>query len=529
MSMLVGGVSLNGCIYNKDEEQIIIRGWLYPASEYDRIQVVYNNATLGDAQLRVQRTDVYKKYPNKDGMESGFYLKASLRDFNEKDDNVLLLVWKDKAIVEHKIIKVVVNTFDNKLINCVRTKKLCPDISLQTDRDTVWIDTDNEALRYKQENTLKDILKGNITYENIGAGWEIPKEADKLYVVSGSKWHEICEAFKNSGSHTVLKDYIPVWYYYFIQNNIVNVDIIINEMEEDISDYMNFLSGIKKLSAVYANCQNLKIAETMGTEINFAKEYYMLSIPPVFAVSNKWMQIIRKLFGFLDLLIYQHISWENKFNAVLSSDYMLSACKESCEKVCIPNMYFTGYFLQYCKNEYEYTYQNKDIGHYGDTNLNEIYADGSKEALKNVNLFIDNKLYENKYSKEECEKMVELSLNNLREREKCCDIIISDFIEKNYKKTYLFYTVDHPTNALYIEMVKRILKYIGFENVQVNMDNIYPHNGIEIPIYPSVFKNLGLQFEKSKYNFNLLLDEAECSIQDWMRVYVKWLFTERKV
>lgn len=31
MSMLVGGVSLNGCIYNKDEEQIIIRGWLYPS------------------------------------------------------------------------------------------------------------------------------------------------------------------------------------------------------------------------------------------------------------------------------------------------------------------------------------------------------------------------------------------------------------------------------------------------------------------------------------------------------------------
>ena len=529
MSMLAGGVSLNGCIYNKDEEQIIIRGWLYPASEYDRIQVVYNNTTVGDAELRVQRIDVYKNYPNKDGMESGFFLKASLRDFNEKDDNILLLIWKDKVIVEHRIIKIVVNTFSNKLINCVRTKKLCPDIHLQTDRDTVWIDTDNEVLHYKQENFLKEILKGNITYENIESDWEIPKETDKLYIVSGSKWYEICEAFKKAGRHRVLKDYVPVWYYYFLQDNIVNVDVIINDMKDDISLYLNFLSNIKKLCTVYGNCQALKITKILGNQKDFASKYYMLSIPPVFRISNKWMILIRKVFGFLDLLVYQHISWENKFNVVLSSDYMLSACKENCQKICIPNMYFTGYFLQFCKNEYEYVYKNNDVGHYGDRNINEIYSNGGKDSLKLVNSFIDNKLYENKYSKDDCDKMVAVSLNNLREREKCCDIIISDFIEKNYKKIHLFYAVDHPSNDMYLEMIKRILKYIGFENVCVNMDEVQPQNGIEIPIYPSVYKNLELEFEKSLYNFNTLIGEGKFSIQDWLRTYVKYMFTERKV
>ena len=118
-------------------------------------------------------------------------------------------------------------------------------------------------------------------------------------------------------------------------------------------------------------------------------------------------------------------------------------------------------------------------------------------------------------------------MNELSKREEICEIKISDYIAENYKSKQLFFTMNHPTLALYYELITRILQYLGNNEIEFEGE-ILEQDGTETPIYPSVKKVLELEFEKSKYNFNAIIGEGPFSAREWMKFYIKKCFLKEK-
>ena len=120
----------------------------------------------------------------------------------------------------------------------------------------------------------------------------------------------------------------------------------------------------------------------------------------------------------------------NKYSPLLSTEYILTALKKECKRICIPNMFFSGYYPQLC---FYNKYNKSRLFGDGDSNINSLYE---KNQLTKSN--IDRLNDENYYSKEEVLNFLAQSFEELRKREnEHCDIIISDYLENNYKKTQI--------------------------------------------------------------------------------------------
>lgn len=111
--------------------------------------------------------------------------------------------------------------------------------------------------------------------------------------------------------------------------------------------------------------------------------------------------------------------------------------------------------------------------------------------------------------KQNIEEITKQSIVELQNREKMCDICISDFIQEHYKKERLFWTINHPTKALISHICNQIVKILeNNDNQQYiikNMDKEFL-NGYVTPILPSVEKALNLEITDSWNNTRYTYD-----------------------
>jgi hypothetical protein len=112
------------------------------------------------------------------------------------------------------------------------------------------------------------------------------------------------------------------------------------------------------------------------------------------------------------------------------------------------------------------------------------------------------KMYSNNQINFNFKKRFDKCIKILREKEKECDIKVSNFIIKNYKKRELFLTSNHPTSCIFIHCVNQILPMIGFY-YSINM-NAHPINAVELP-----GKLSHSSYDKNYFNF-----EFDCDIDD---------------
>lgn len=108
-------------------------------------------------------------------------------------------------------------------------------------------------------------------------------------------------------------------------------------------------------------------------------------------------------------------------------------------------------------------------------------------------------------------------------RENEFDVKMVDYLKGNYFKELLFEATNHPTENVFIEEVKRILLYLGIDDVDVPRKFMTHAYGVpddeRIPVYPSVLKILGLE----KYNdyFYKLPTGKKVKFQEYMRAYIQ--------
>jgi len=115
----------------------------------------------------------------------------------------------------------------------------------------------------------------------------------------------------------------------------------------------------------------------------------------------------------------------------------------------------------------------------------------------------------------------DFSISTLKKREQFTDVVISDFIEKNYTLKKIFYQFNHPTNDVFQHIVNQIMNILEKDIVVNPIDEIL--TDISIPIYPSTYRNLNLQF-KNNYKYSTILGFLDLNsvVEEFYKYYEKF-------
>lgn len=204
------------------------------------------------------------------------------------------------------------------------------------------------------------------------------------------------------------------------------------------------------------------------------------------------LQDFRNLLQKTNIFIYQEMpgKWGLYSTDLSVEDNLLNYISNDCIKITIPYVY-ADWFWCIAKIPSRDTTVNFDT--ISNNSIGPKYI--NKEIIMNLKksnyeldtilkLYDDNKL-DFKYEQRKIE-----GINILKSKETTCDVKISDFILKNYKKYKLFYMPSHPTHIILKEMSKQILEKLNIN--YNNFDTLFKNNNY----------NLGTEIPSSKYDKN---------------------------
>ena len=256
---------------------------------------------------------------------------------------------------------------------------------------------------------------------------------------------------------------------------------------------------MKKLCLIYANCQNALITKYLSRSKSFNQEYLIRRFP-IHQLIQKKTTIPDKVLKQAKLFIYQPVK---DIHGNRSTQHILSKLASDCQCISFPPLYFKGYFPQYCKNPVNKVINpNYPFGIFphGDINIISMLEQG-RSVAEIIDILSDPDFYSQDFLLTNLNE----TLEELARRESQLSVKVSDFIKENYQQYYLFHTQNHPTDILGIYVVNQILQLINMPGLGEALLFKEPRKGkldtIQIPIYPSVIKQLNLSFvdEKTVY------------------------------
>ncbi len=314
---------------------------------------------------------------------------------------------------------------------------------------------------------------------------------------------------------------------YVIEKGYVFYEDLLKE-KSNIHDFFLMIKKCnRKIAVFYGNCQIYFLEEEILISSIFKEQYILVRIPAVhlFSEEQKQTGLWNDIAEYADLFVYQEVRDESKYGNLISSK-VVAMLKMDCKKIRIPNVFFKGYHPQIIKNErnpmLNSVYNVGGIVPYGDSVLQNVFeADMSMRVLEEY-LYSDDCISGNYIIKN-----LKDTLAELRRREETCDVVISDWIEQNYKDKYLFFVPSHPTNIVLYTLAKRILEKLGIETKNFTyLEGKNENNKFEMPIYPIVAKTLGLNFKKESFFFCRSLFDYRDSLLSYALKYRKYCFPE---
>lgn len=247
---------------------------------------------------------------------------------------------------------------------------------------------------------------------------------------------------------------------------------------------------------IYANCQGIGIEKFL--KIGLDKKCDISTILNYEKLANK-TQLEYDIISDCDLFIYQHLT---KSHDIYSTDPdvkngVFNYLKDGCTKISIPFVYNSSLWSMFIEGE---EVINKDI-------ILDLKNKGC--SLQDILYMYDNFELDFKYDirNKHC-------INILREKEKSCDIKVSDFIEKELINIKLLLTQNHPTSIVFIWMTNQILNLIG-SNHNLNYE-LYEENYAQLPgIY---------NYNKYDINYWNFKYPIECNGDEWTKSLIKKVY-----
>ena len=178
-----------------------------------------------------------------------------------------------------------------------------------------------------------------------------------------------------------------------------------------------------------------------------------------------------------DILILQPINDNYKDDNRLSSLRVINYCKINTKIIMMQSYYFNFYYpdLKYLsinniilKKPIDYHYQTIIDSYNNNMSINEYIIKYMDSNLYSPDYLNNNANLSIKELKKRYNEMIYKYNNN-----NIFFINTLDFIENNYKEILLFYSMNHPSKYLMIEIMKHILKILDIDEKYIDNEGDY--------------------------------------------------------
>ena len=359
----------------------------------------------------------------------------------------------------------------------------------------------------KDKVDIKFLIDRNAEKNSIFHGKRIYKLEEKIEELKIKKNKVIVCA-----THNVYKE---------IKNTLEKIGLL------EFEDFIWFMDIGKKIAVIYGNCHMSVLSKYLSKNNYFIQEYTIKT----FLVFQKEKTPPVSLLKKCNLIILQDIRKENK-NGLLSVNEIDEIISPKCKKIIVPNLFGLNLFFPQAQSPYiDKSMQNIRfidsiqngpinwmIGWHDDFIEKGLTA--GKDASNIAIEILENNVFKNNEIRDNFNKRID----KLKEREKKCNIKISDFILDNYREKLLFYDPWHPTNYIIEEKCRRILDLLGIKE-----DNFESESHLdcrEIFIYGCVRKELGLVFEQTVIRKNTCsgtLYNRGITLNEYIKQYKIWI------
>jgi len=237
-----------------------------------------------------------------------------------------------------------------------------------------------------------------------------------------------------------------------------------------------------KTCVIYANCQGTAIGRFLRTQ-DFGKEYDIHTIVNHLFIGEKTdlpIELLQKC----DLFIYQPINKKRDIYCTLPEypNGIANVLPMDCQKISFPYIYNDGANIMYEKGA--------DIVHKDIITEFKEAGIGLEEVLS---------LFKCKMIAFNLVDRFNDSMEVLEEREKDCNIKVSDVIKKNFRDKKVFLTQNHVTNIVLFHVINSILKETGYQEVEIPKENLL--NQVSRPITP-------YEIEAFRFSYQTVPDEG---------------------
>ena len=334
-------------------------------------------------------------------------------------------------------------------------------------------------------------------------------------VIAIEDYLEVCKQCKELGM-VFFDDYLP---YDFVEFNSINFIRLYELLDgENVKKYIEKISYNKRYAVLIGNCQITNIKKMLLSSITFQSQYLIIDIPPVYLLNKSLAKIIESnsfIFENCSLCITQYINTNNGYTPFLGTENIKTVINKNSIILIIPTLYCDLYFPQTVhqdKRNEVLRAVNITVFPYGDCILNELAKKYSVEEIQEI------VKWDNLFSERLLRWHYQSAIEEMLEREKKCDVIISDYILKHFRSQQLFYTKNHPVELVFCELGMRILHKLGFKDERIANIRIQKLDACQELIYPSVSKFYNFTFVKELY-LDSIFDE-ECCMDEMVRMYL---------
>jgi len=280
--------------------------------------------------------------------------------------------------------------------------------------------------------------------------------------------------------------------------NIIDIDIKIDTTSPitrfkkyettKITSSIENIERIIKNIVIYSNCQGNGISFFLkkifpNSTINIINNYDIIW---------KKKKIDVTALQQADLFIFQPISETHGIYSTVpnTKNNIMSYLKTDCKTISFPYIYNDSLWVIIPPAKID-----NYIGNYNKMNkyVNTLPIEKLKSEGKTldevINLYNTNKInfnYKERYDN---------SIRILKMKEDMCDVIVSDYIEKNIMKEKLFFTQNHPTTNIFIHCVNQILSLLKINFTFKSKD--FNNNVIKLP-----GNWIHTQYDVNYWNFN---------------------------
>lgn len=239
----------------------------------------------------------------------------------------------------------------------------------------------------------------------------------------------------------------------------------------------------KQLCIVHANCQGPPLLERLNLCPEF-DEMYDCYIYTNYAKEPVPHELLERC----SLFLYQHLGseWGD-----LASESLLQQIPEDATSLCIPNMFFKGYWPTW-SGEAGFDYRCTHLDKFVKLDL---------PPKETVMLFLRSdvtRLYD-------LLDMVSKTIEHEREREQHTPIKYLEVLIANYRDQRLFNTVNHPGPLLMNHVSTSVLDHLGFDSppqsILEELGDPFPE--FEQPIHPRIGDYFGWDFATTDTEFQI--------------------------